>query len=120
MRSIPQDAPILSYVSAGTDSFRGEFVNAIARIPISDSGPTLTLVIAATVCEYGALSTIPQTDLLQSLTARLEDAPREAFFSLIDITDEEISGRNSCNPRSTSSHNVTRQSSLRVSLSRCH
>jgi hypothetical protein len=67
---------------SGSDDFRREFVDGAARIPVSDAGPTLTLVIAATVCEYGALSSIPQKDLLQGLAMRLEATPRKAVLRL--------------------------------------
>ena len=57
-------------------------MDAASRIPVSDAGPTLTVIIAAIVCEYGALSTISQNHLLEGLAARLEANPRKAVLIL--------------------------------------
>ncbi|KAF8511557.1 armadillo-type protein [Hysterangium stoloniferum] len=87
---------VLLHLRTCSNAFNGQFVDGIICIPAPDAGPTLTLVMAAVVCEYSHLSAVPHVDVLHNLSQRLDtsSAPiQEALLlTMLRVTAHCTSG----------------------------
>ncbi|KAF8583200.1 ARM repeat-containing protein [Ramaria rubella] len=105
---------VLLHLRRSSDLFCGEFVDGVIRIPASDAGPTLTLIIAASVCEYGAMSAISQRDILRCLSERLVNSSPAIQEALL-LTMLRVTARSN-----SASSEVSNQVRILHGVSRSH